>query len=1676
VDTESIALEIDETPAVAATGRANTALDQYEKRASAAIGGANRAFQQHGEMIARISDRSRSSVERLAQSAEKLAESYGKSPIERQISQLDQYIKRLGNEEEAVNRVRLAREKLVGVQAKEQAEEASKKQSEAYRGVGERVAGFVEAPLQSAQGALQGLLGTLGPIGVIAGTAAAAVAALGIAGYEAAKSLGEYGTRIYDVQVRTGLTARETQQFAFAARAVGQDVSIVERTMRGLTQAIEDESTKGEQARGVLRGFGVDVEAVRQGLVPTSQVLLQIGQGLEATHGQWQRNKDALDLFRRAGIEALPFFLELTENMKESERFHFLSDADVERLRGYQREVAGISTAWDLLTVKLKQPLAATVLVGLKWLTSGGDVDKNYLVSSAEDEIRRRTEGIIGQAVQRSEDQVRSQMAAQAGVAAAAPSESLLTAQRYSGGLEGARKQLEDLKKAYDTAYQAQDDLRKSALQHGIVTTAQAEQAIKATRGAAAAYHLQEEAVKSLERAESNRRSNLESLAKLQIEMAEKARAPYGLAPADQKLLEFSARPGVTREQVAQAREIIAPERIREAVEAVTKIQNLALENARLTAEAATPLARPPKSGIDLSRELRASQEAAGREMQAGLERQTKLLEQDERIVAATLAAQREISESQIESRIRIAGILDTGPDARFRTEAQLLEVRKQNADDLYRYQRELAGAQHAYDGQLDDALTELRTQHARQVSDIQIQLAENAANLERQQIESIAKPAESLLHTLFTNPHHFGEELKKTLMDAFLKPLEEGLAQITARALQPAIYGEGGQGGLQSLLSSIPHFQDGAVVNQPTVALFGEAGPEAVLPLSGNWLENLQKLIGYKGSGQWDTGHGYAESSGVPGALKGIAESPAATLGETALGAFGIHRIVDSQQREAERLVKQLYHKDIDRKEAQHIVDIADEKYGRHVSVAVRSQEVRDSLGMWAPPVQQHFQDGGIVQVAAHAGEAVLPTELTNFLLSAANGPASSNADQTRLLNLMEAQTTAQIQNTAMLFGFSSIMSAGLGMPPLSVPAGIGGSVTLPTVSTSSVTETSPLGAIARFTDATATPPVSSPLGTMTRLADNLEGATPANAPSWANPPTASWMPAAYATPGYAATPSWMSAAAPSYASSMPVASYAPSAPYYAQPSYAPSGVGGGSVGSYGPLLSMAPTLAAVPMLAGVESAAEPGSPRTPTLSSWSNMQEVPMVASALPTELSPFDGVAAAPDTTYSQFAGGGDTTYSQFAGASSGGDSTYSQFAPSYGGPVAGVPQSTYRPQAPNVAAQLASTFLGGGGRVAPSFASVSRLVGGPGGTSGFTGPVTGFGGTASRGIPGAIATSFAAGGGGFRNLFLGPNAPGTVQSGSTGIPAGLGSGEAPEDIGTPGGTLDNSSGESGGMFSGAPGGLAGAGLQVGGTALLQAGLMGNQRGQVGGIFEGAAGGAMMGMALGGPIGAAIGAAAGFAAGIGEMIAGVESPQHEAERLARQIYHIGINGTTANQIVALAQQKYAGHVSVAIRDPQIRQMLELYAAGTGQIKNFPQSATTPHGGSLVETGGQLQQQAVYQFGNAYTYQSSLPTYGGVPSQILPSPGVSPYSGSNSMPVMGTTASGGGSVPGGPSQITHNLQLDGPSTIALLRGEVQQVVTPDYTQQQYSDALDSSNGRLDNSATIQAPGLIIS
>jgi hypothetical protein len=235
--------------------------------------------------------------------------------------------------------------------------------------------------------------------------------------------------------------------------------------------------------------------------------------------------------------------------------------------------------------------------------------------------------------------------------------------------------------------------------------------------------------------------------------------------------------------------------------------------------------------------------------------------------------------------------------------------------------------------------------------------------------------------------------------------------------------------------------------------------------------------------------------------------------------------------------------------------------------------------------------------------------------------------------------------------------------------------------------------------------------------------------------------------------------------------------------------------------------------------------------------------------------------------------------------------------------------------------------------------------------------------------------------------------------------------------------------GGAIFGAGAGLAAAGLQRGGTS---------------GIAMDAAGGAVMGMQLGGPLGALIGGVVGAMAGVVRLF--IKGATEKTKEKIKALYGVDISDKgVLKQIVDMTKSGFGGNIDMAIRSPQIRDLIQLYAMTTGQkTTGMPGTVTAL---SLVETGGSLFQSPQYNNG------TPLPALGGLPGLDQIGAG---------------TPSGGGLV----------IQLDGPATTALLQGQAVQAITnnPRLVQSATMAATKSNANRRELTSLQLSPGTIVS
>ena len=118
MDQESVVLELDPRSVHAAIVQANKDVESWEKGTVGAGERMQKSLERMADMLIKINDKSRSSMERLTQSIEKQAAAYGKTGVEKLIAERDRLIKKLGDEQGMVDRVRAAYEKMISVEEK----------------------------------------------------------------------------------------------------------------------------------------------------------------------------------------------------------------------------------------------------------------------------------------------------------------------------------------------------------------------------------------------------------------------------------------------------------------------------------------------------------------------------------------------------------------------------------------------------------------------------------------------------------------------------------------------------------------------------------------------------------------------------------------------------------------------------------------------------------------------------------------------------------------------------------------------------------------------------------------------------------------------------------------------------------------------------------------------------------------------------------------------------------------------------------------------------------------------------------------------------------------------------------------------------------------------------------------------------------------------------------------------------------------------------------------------------------------------------------------------------------------------------------------------------------------------------------------------------------------------
>ncbi len=727
------------------------------------------------DYLIKSTDKARQSQERYVRSIEQTAAAYGKTGVEKLIAQRDQIIKRLGDEQKLVEKVTQAYAKMIEVEQKRKpgggGHGFSSNPMLAFRGVkdlfegrtaygevmlGRAAMGFAEtAPL------LTGIASGIGAIGV-----AAAVSYV---------ELGKLGVEIRNISLRTGLSTREVGAFSFAAEAAGADVGIFERMMRGLTQATEDQTQAGDKARAWLTRFGVDVRGVRDGTVQTSTVFKQLAEGVSNISNPIERAKVQLDLFKRLGIESIPVMMKLNENLKAGDDFG-KSDETVTRMEAMHQN-------WTLLKTEISeakdevQLYFASIMEGVVWLLKH---------QPGKGKPGEET-GLFGRFFLGDNADPRGK--------GPAPGETKLDldAMGYYHGVDyAARFRDSQAREAYEKAQGP--EYRLKTAEHELS---------KAPYDPL--YSNQEEVANRKEELKyfNQHKATVEALRKLAIDEQERISHPFGMLPADRQLLEFSKMPGGPN--VDQAQALLAPLRAQQAALVMNKAIALGHEGAERAALATGFGTETTKSAEDLSRKQHDISENHIRALKNEMALEDRHNQEAAKVQGHLLEEVRRKKMEAEEGTARLTLTLSAGTtNDQIQHANAVLKLKLDGAQDEYTKRKALAEGEYAYSDQLEQALRTERIRYEGDVAAARREYDETRAREVRNQLDSIKQETQGLLHTLFTNPAGFGGQLKTTLRDAALKPIEGAMSETISRALHPTIFGETGTGGIAGGLRGI--------------------------------------------------------------------------------------------------------------------------------------------------------------------------------------------------------------------------------------------------------------------------------------------------------------------------------------------------------------------------------------------------------------------------------------------------------------------------------------------------------------------------------------------------------------------------------------------------------------------------------------------------------------------------------------------------------------------------------------------------------------------------------------------------------------------------------------------------------------------------------------------------------
>lgn len=349
MDDQIIRLVADPAAAVAGAAKANAAIAGVEatgKKSAASVGA---AAEQVAAGVVTVTQKSQTSIERMLASLEKRSKFAGASGMERLVMQQEADLRRVGGDPAAIKRVEDAYRKLMVVQKD-------------VEGQSLKLGDALSNPLGAARGALDSFLGGFGKAGLaIAGGAAAAIAAAG-AWWSMADAQMAAAEGMVNLSDRTGISIDNLDKLQAMAKIANVNLESIVMASRTLAAALEDESATGSKAQKAMAALKVSMFDAAGGERELGEVTLEVIQKLSRVANQSERVALATKLMGKGAAELQPLIKNYEALDKTAQQLGFgTREGLIKAMAEADDKMDAVGLRWDILKGKLMTPISAVV-------------------------------------------------------------------------------------------------------------------------------------------------------------------------------------------------------------------------------------------------------------------------------------------------------------------------------------------------------------------------------------------------------------------------------------------------------------------------------------------------------------------------------------------------------------------------------------------------------------------------------------------------------------------------------------------------------------------------------------------------------------------------------------------------------------------------------------------------------------------------------------------------------------------------------------------------------------------------------------------------------------------------------------------------------------------------------------------------------------------------------------------------------------------------------------------------------------------------------------------------------------------------------------------------------------------------------------------------------------------